>query len=107
MINGCAFCELASLQVFMKDMNVHLSTMANVMTRTDEREQHIHEREQQVTEKSEKVLDELLALEGITQKQALKVAQILIAEPSKLLLFSKCPDALKVMLVKDFLGDNA
>ncbi|KAH9621572.1 hypothetical protein KSS87_013831 [Heliosperma pusillum] len=30
--------ELASLQGFMKDMNVHLSTMANVMSRADERE---------------------------------------------------------------------
>ncbi|WCJ20881.1 hypothetical protein M5689_003084 [Euphorbia peplus] len=98
--------ELASLQGFMKDMNVHLSTVANVMTRTDEREQHAHEREQLATEKSEKVLDELLALGGITQQQALKVAQILIVDSSKLLIFSKCPGALKVMFVKDLLGEN-
>lgn len=30
--------ELVSLQDFMKDMNVHLSTMANVMSRADDRE---------------------------------------------------------------------
>ncbi|XP_065859163.1 uncharacterized protein [Euphorbia lathyris] len=98
--------ELASLQSFMKNMNAHLSTMANVMTRTHEREQYAHEREQYVIQKGEKVLDELLVLEGITKKQALKVAQILTEDPNKLLLFSNCPDALKVMLVKDFLGEK-
>ncbi|KAH9619684.1 hypothetical protein KSS87_015753 [Heliosperma pusillum] len=89
--------ELASLQAFMKDMNVHLSTMAKVMSRADEREQ-------QIAEKSETVLDVLLALEGVTPQQALEVAQILTAQSNKLMIFFKCPDALKCMFVKSLLA---
>ncbi|KAK9698292.1 hypothetical protein RND81_08G094100 [Saponaria officinalis] len=88
--------ELAILQAFMKYMNVHLSTMTNVMSRADEREQ-------QIVEKSEKVLDILLALDGITPQQALEVARILTAQPNKLLIFFKCPDALKCTFVKNLL----
>ncbi|XP_074302123.1 uncharacterized protein LOC141633577 [Silene latifolia] len=95
--------ELASLQGFMKDMNVHLSTMANVMSRADEREQRADEREQEISEKSEKVLDVLLALEGITPQQALEVAPILTAQPNKLMIFFKCPDELKCVFVKSLL----
>ncbi|XP_074303744.1 uncharacterized protein LOC141638226 [Silene latifolia] len=92
--------ELASLQGFMKDMNVHLSTMANVMFRADEREQRADEREREISEKSEKVLDVLLALEGITPQEALEVAPILTAQPNKLMIFFKCPDELKCVYVK-------
>ncbi|KAH9612778.1 hypothetical protein KSS87_022709 [Heliosperma pusillum] len=88
--------KLASLQGFMKDMNVHLSTMANVMSRA-------HERKQEIKENSDKVLDTLLGLEGITPEQALEVAQILAAQPSKLMIFFKCPDALKCIFVKSLL----
>ncbi|XP_074280730.1 uncharacterized protein LOC141605745 [Silene latifolia] len=95
--------ELASLQGFMKDMNVHLSTMANVMSRADEREQRADEREREISEKSEKVLDVLLALEGITPQEALEVAPILTAQPNKLMIFFKCPDELKCVYVKSLL----
>ena len=94
--------ELASLQAFMKDMNVHLSTMANVMARTDDREQ-------KVVEQTEKVLEELLSfnLEGVTSNQVFEVANILTSQPNKLLIFSKCPDALKSDYVKSLLGGNS
>ncbi|XP_057517975.1 uncharacterized protein LOC130798895 [Amaranthus tricolor] len=94
--------ELASLQAFMKDMNVHLSTMANVMARTDDREQKI-------VEKTEQVLEELLSfnLEGVTPNQVFEVANILTAQPNKLIIFSKCPDALKSAYVKSLIGGNS
>ncbi|XP_057549551.1 uncharacterized protein LOC130827726 [Amaranthus tricolor] len=94
--------ELASLQAFMKDMNVHLSTMANVIARTDDREQ-------KVVEQTEKVLEELLSfnLEGVTPNQVFEVANILTSQPNKLLIFSKCPDALKSDYVKSLLGGNS
>ncbi|XP_021768722.1 uncharacterized protein LOC110733021 isoform X2 [Chenopodium quinoa] len=100
--------ELASLQAFMKDMNVHLSTMATVMARTDDREQRADEREQKLVEKSEQVLEELLSfnLEGVTPTQVFEVANILTAQPNKLMIFSKCPDALKGAYVKSLLGGS-
>ncbi|KAL9238636.1 hypothetical protein vseg_013032 [Gypsophila vaccaria] len=91
--------ELASLQAIMIEMNVHLSTIANVMSRAAEREQ-------QRVEKNEKVLDELLSLEGITPHQALEVAQILTGQPHKLLIFFKCSKALRVIFVRTLLGRN-
>ncbi|KAL2904372.1 hypothetical protein RDABS01_003082 [Bienertia sinuspersici] len=100
--------ELASLQAFMKDMNAHLSTMANVMARTDDREQRADEGEQKMVEKSEQVLEELLSLnlEGVTPSQIFQVANILTAQPNKLMIFSKCPDALKGSYVKSLLGGS-
>uniref|UniRef100_A0A803N5E2 DDE Tnp4 domain-containing protein n=1 Tax=Chenopodium quinoa TaxID=63459 RepID=A0A803N5E2_CHEQI len=100
--------ELASLQAFMKDMNVHLSTMATVMARTDDREQRADEREQKLVEKSEQVLEELLSfnLEGVTPTQVFEVANILTAQPNKLMIFSKCPDVLKGAYVKSLLGGS-
>ncbi|KAL6554134.1 hypothetical protein OROMI_019807 [Orobanche minor] len=100
--------ELASLQIFMKDMNVHLSTMANLMKHTDDREQRADEREQKLVEKSEQVLEELLSfnLEGVTPTQVFEVANILTAQPNKLMIFSKCPDALKSNYVKSLLGGS-
>uniref|UniRef100_A0A803MID6 Myb/SANT-like domain-containing protein n=1 Tax=Chenopodium quinoa TaxID=63459 RepID=A0A803MID6_CHEQI len=74
--------ELASLQAFMKDMNVHLSTMATVMARTDDREQRV------------------------TPTQVFEVANILTAQPNKLMIFSKCPGALKGAYVKSLLGGS-
>lgn len=91
--------ELASLKSSMKDMNAHLSTMANVMSRADEREQ-------QEAEMKKKVLNDLLSLEGVTPTQALEVAQVLIAQPHKLILFSQCPDSLKDTYVKGLIGDT-
>ncbi|KAL2898241.1 hypothetical protein RDABS01_040023 [Bienertia sinuspersici] len=90
------------------DMNAHLSTMANVMARTDDREQRADEREQKMVEKSEQVLEELLSLnlEGVTPSQIFQVANILTAQPNKLMIFSKCPDALKGSYVKSLLGGS-
>ena len=105
---GGKYNELASLQSFMKDMNAHLSTMATVMARTDDREQRADEREQKMVEKSEQVLEELLSLnlEGVTPTQIFEVANILTAQPNKLMIFSKCPNALKGSYVKSLLGES-
>lgn len=92
---------MSNLQSFMKDMNVHLSTIINVMSRADEREQKL-------VEKSEKVIEELLSfnLEGVTTTQVFEVADILTAQPNKLMIFSKCPAALKASFVKSLLNEN-
>ncbi|KAL6537677.1 hypothetical protein OROHE_012304 [Orobanche hederae] len=73
--------ELASLQHFMKDMNSHLSTKANVWIRADNREQDM-------ADKSSKVLGELLGLDGLSPTQAMEAANILTAQPNKLNIFS-------------------
>ncbi|WOH15040.1 hypothetical protein DCAR_0934573 [Daucus carota subsp. sativus] len=97
-----AASEISSLQSFMKDMNVHLSTMANVMSRADEREQEL-------AEKSEKVIEELLSfnLEGVTTTQVFEVADILTSQPNKLMIFNKCPSSLKAAFVKNLIGENS
>ena len=100
-IEAVATSEISNLQSFMKDMNVHLSTMAKVMSRADEREQEL-------AEKSEKVIEELLSfnLEGVTTSQVFEVADILTSQPNKLMIFNKCPSSLKATFVKNLIGEN-
>ncbi|KAL2895478.1 Fringe glycosyltransferase [Bienertia sinuspersici] len=73
--------ELACLQDFMKDMNSHLSTMASVWSRADDHEQHM-------ADKSSQVLNDLLQLQDISFNKAFEVANILTAQPNKLVSFS-------------------
>lgn len=75
--------------------------MANVMSRANEREQNL-------AEKSEKVIEELLSfnLEGVNTTQVFEVADILTSQPNKLMIFNKCPVALKASFVKSLLGEN-
>ncbi|KAL2927079.1 Polyprotein P3 [Bienertia sinuspersici] len=63
---------------FMKDMNVHLSTMANVWAGADGREQDL-------SDKCNNVLSELLQPDGIApgQGEAFEAANILSAQPNK------------------------
>ncbi|KAL2906328.1 Sec-independent protein translocase protein TATA chloroplastic [Bienertia sinuspersici] len=89
--------ELACLQNFMKDINAHLSTMASVWSRADEREQDI-------ADKCDKVLGELLRLDGLSPIEALDAANILTAQPNKLKIFFNCPTHLKKQYVKNVLG---
>ncbi|XP_021720860.1 uncharacterized protein LOC110688421 [Chenopodium quinoa] len=91
--------ELACLQNFMKDMNAHLSTMANVWSRADDREQDI-------ADKCNKVLGELLQLDGLTPAEALEAANILTAQPNKLIIFFNCPTYLKRQYVKSLFGSS-
>ncbi|KAL8155468.1 hypothetical protein AgCh_000745 [Apium graveolens] len=90
--------KISNLQSFMKDMNVHLSTMANVMSRADEREQKL-------AEKSENVIEELLSfnLEGVSTTQIFEVADILTSQPNKLMIFNKCSAVLKASFVKSLI----
>ncbi|KAL2895630.1 hypothetical protein RDABS01_000407 [Bienertia sinuspersici] len=87
----------ACLQLFMKEMNTHLSTMANVWVRADEREQEL-------TNKNNKVLGELLQLDDLSPTEALEAANILTAQPHKLTVFFNCPPLLKKEYVKSLLG---
>ncbi|KAL2893375.1 Nuclear receptor coactivator 2 [Bienertia sinuspersici] len=91
--------ELACLQDFMKDMNSHLSTMASVWSRADDREQDM-------ADKSSQVLNDLLQLEGISFNEAFEVANILTAQPNKLNIFFNCPTPLKPKYVKSLLGSS-
>ncbi|KAL2935548.1 5'-methylthioadenosine/S-adenosylhomocysteine nucleosidase [Bienertia sinuspersici] len=86
-----------TLQQFMKDMNVHLSTMANVWARADGREQDL-------SDKCNNVLSELLQLDGIAPGEAFEAANILSAHPNKLNIFYNCPGDLKKQYVKGLLG---
>ncbi|KAK9698687.1 hypothetical protein RND81_08G123700 [Saponaria officinalis] len=104
--NGDNTSELASLHSFMNDMNVHLSTMANVISSANEREKEEAEMEKKEIDMKKNVLTELLSLEGVTPSQALKVAQVLIEQPRKLLLLYECPDAMKSMIVTELIVGN-
>ncbi|KAK9732984.1 hypothetical protein RND81_04G035800 [Saponaria officinalis] len=104
--NGDNTSELASLQSFMNDMNVHLSTMANVMSSGNEREKEEAEMKKKEVDMKKNVLTELLSLEGVTPSQTLKVSQVLIKQPRKFLLFYECPDAMKSMFVIELIGGN-
>ncbi|KAL2934228.1 U5 small nuclear ribonucleoprotein 40 kDa protein [Bienertia sinuspersici] len=88
-----------TLQQFMKDMNVHLSTMANVWARVDGREQDL-------SDKCNNVLIELLQLDGIVPGEAFEAANILSAHLNKLTIFYNCPGDLKKQYVKSLLGSG-
>ncbi|KAL2926876.1 putative tyrosine-protein phosphatase OCA1 [Bienertia sinuspersici] len=90
--------ELACLQDFTKDMNSHLSTMASVWSRADDREQDM-------ADKSSQVLNDL-QLEYISFNEAFEVANILTAQPNKLNIFFNCPTPLKPKYVKSLLGSS-
>ncbi|KAL2926003.1 DLA class II histocompatibility antigen DR-1 beta chain [Bienertia sinuspersici] len=90
--------ELACLQDFMKDMNIHLSTMANIWSRAVDREQDM-------ADKSSQYLNDL-QLEYISFNEAFEVANILIAQPNKLNIFFNCPTPLKPKYVKSLLGSS-
>ena len=78
------------------DMNIHLATMANAWSRAEEREQKIDE-------KNNKVLEEVMKLEGVSPSEALEVATILMAEEHKLRVFYQAPPNLRKQYVLDLL----
>ncbi|KAK9666865.1 hypothetical protein RND81_14G217100 [Saponaria officinalis] len=103
---GANTSELNSLQSFMNDMNVHLFTMANAIACANERDKEEAEMKKKENGMRTNVLNDLLSLEGVTTSQSLKVAHLLIEQPSKLILFYQCPNALKSMFVKELLGGS-
>ncbi|KAL2902399.1 4-hydroxy-tetrahydrodipicolinate reductase [Bienertia sinuspersici] len=86
------FCKVRKLYLLMATMNTHLSTMANVWVRADEREQEL-------TDKNNKVLGELLQLDDLSPTEALEAANILTTQPHKLTVFFNCPPLLNMSRV--------
>ncbi|GAB4854688.1 hypothetical protein Ancab_023270 [Ancistrocladus abbreviatus] len=81
---------------FIQDMNSHLATMANALSQTQAREQ-------EMADKSNRIVSELLQLEGITQMDAMQAATLLIAEPNKLIVFYQLPTELRSSYVLSIL----
>ncbi|VFQ98233.1 unnamed protein product [Cuscuta campestris] len=103
---GSQTSEFIKFENFADNMNVHLSAMADAMKRAEDRETEVHDREMELAKMSDKVLDELIALEGITTDEALAAAEVLLAQPHKLTLFFKCSSALRTRYVKSLLGES-
>ena len=78
------------------NINVNLGTMANAWAKAEEREQ-------KMDEKVNKVLEEVMKLDGISPSEALEVATILIAEEHKLRIFYQAHSNLKKQYVLDLL----
>ena len=76
------------------NINVNLGTMANAWAKAEEREQ-------KMDEKVNKVLEEVMKLDGISPSEALEVAAILIAEEHKLRIFYQAYSNLKKQYVLD------
>ncbi|XP_056685595.1 uncharacterized protein [Spinacia oleracea] len=82
-----------------EDINANLGTMANAWSKAEEREQ-------KMDEKVNKVLEEVMKLDGISPSEALEVATILMAEEHKLRIFYQAPSNLKKQYVLDLLKKN-
>ncbi|GAB4849140.1 hypothetical protein Ancab_040157 [Ancistrocladus abbreviatus] len=70
------------------NININLATMANTWSLVEEREQCAEKRKQQLNDKENKVLKEVMKLDGISLFEALEVATVLIAEKHKLSVLS-------------------
>uniref|UniRef100_A0A803N4E2 Uncharacterized protein n=1 Tax=Chenopodium quinoa TaxID=63459 RepID=A0A803N4E2_CHEQI len=79
-----------------ENINVNLETMASAWSKAEEREQRMDE-------KVNKVLDEVMKLDGISPSEALEVATILVAEEHKLRIFYQAPFNMKKQYAIDLL----
>ncbi|XP_021744876.1 uncharacterized protein LOC110710844 [Chenopodium quinoa] len=79
-----------------ENINVNLGTMASAWSKAEEREQRMDE-------KVNKVLDEVMKLDGISPSEALEVATILMAEEHKLRIFYQAPFNMKKQYAIDLL----
>ena len=78
------------------NINANLGTMARAWAKAEEREQKIDE-------KVNKVLEEVMKLDGVSPSEALEAATILIAEEHKLCIFYQAQQNLKKQYVLDLL----
>uniref|UniRef100_A0A803LJG9 DDE Tnp4 domain-containing protein n=1 Tax=Chenopodium quinoa TaxID=63459 RepID=A0A803LJG9_CHEQI len=78
------------------NINVNLGTMASAWSKAEEREQRMDE-------KVNKVLDEVMKLDGISPFKALEVATILMEEEHKLHIFYQAPFNMKKQYAIDLL----
>uniref|UniRef100_A0A803KR82 DDE Tnp4 domain-containing protein n=1 Tax=Chenopodium quinoa TaxID=63459 RepID=A0A803KR82_CHEQI len=79
-----------------ENINVNLGTMTSAWSKAEEREQRMDE-------KVNKVLDEVMKLDGISPSEALEVATILMAEEHKLRIFYQAPFNMKKQYAIDLL----
>ncbi|KAL2905902.1 putative phosphatase phospho2, partial [Bienertia sinuspersici] len=79
-----------------ENINDNLGTMASAWYKAEEREQRMDE-------KVNKVLEEVMKLDGIFPSEALKVATILMGEEHKLRIFYQAPTNMKKQYVIDLL----
>ncbi|CAO2830328.1 unnamed protein product [Amaranthus hypochondriacus] len=86
----------SNFEKIFDNINVNLGTMANAWAKAEEREQ-------KMDEKVNKVLEEVMKLDGISPSEVLEVATILIAEKHKLRIFYQAHSNLKKQYVLDLL----
>ncbi|XP_021775811.1 uncharacterized protein LOC110739664 [Chenopodium quinoa] len=79
-----------------ENINVNLGTMASAWSKAEESDQRMDE-------KVNKVLDEVMKLDGISPSEALEVATILMAEEHKLRIFYQAPFNMKKQYAIDLL----
>uniref|UniRef100_A0A803LHP0 Uncharacterized protein n=1 Tax=Chenopodium quinoa TaxID=63459 RepID=A0A803LHP0_CHEQI len=79
-----------------ENTNVNIGTMASAWSKAEEREQRMDE-------KVNKVLDEMMKLDGTYPSEALEVAIILMAEEHKLHIFYQAPNNMKKQYTIDLL----
>ena len=79
-----------------ENINVNLGTMASAWSKAEEREQRMDE-------KVNKVLDEVMKLDGISPSEALEVTTILMAKEHKLRIFYQAPFNMKKQYAIDLL----
>uniref|UniRef100_A0A803N0B5 Myb/SANT-like domain-containing protein n=1 Tax=Chenopodium quinoa TaxID=63459 RepID=A0A803N0B5_CHEQI len=77
-------------------INANLGTMANSWSKAEEREQ-------KMDDEVNKVLEEVMKLDGVSPSESLEVATILMAEKHKLQIFFQAPTNLKKQYVLDLL----
>ncbi|KAL1823641.1 hypothetical protein ACET3Z_010419 [Daucus carota] len=85
---------------FMKGMSNHLSTIANAMSSTENREL-------EVDKKKKNLLPEIASLPGITKPKAIRAACLFSANPNQMDVFFSSPDDdWKKEVVLDILYSN-
>uniref|UniRef100_A0A803N492 Myb/SANT-like domain-containing protein n=1 Tax=Chenopodium quinoa TaxID=63459 RepID=A0A803N492_CHEQI len=79
-----------------EDINANLGTMENSWSKAEEREQ-------KMDDEVNKVLEEVMKLDGVSPSESLEVETILMAEKHKLRIFFQAPTNLKKQYVLDLL----
>nr|DAD23235.1 TPA_asm: hypothetical protein HUJ06_024698 [Nelumbo nucifera] len=74
--------------LLIEDIGIHFKAIASAMTHEDEREQ-------QVTDRSNNIVGELMKIEGLTNGDIFRAANILSTEAPKLNVLSQPPQVMK------------
>ncbi|XP_048490093.2 uncharacterized protein LOC125492041 [Beta vulgaris subsp. vulgaris] len=85
-----------NFSTIFENISANLATMASTWSKAEEREQ-------QLDEKVNKILEEVMKLEGVSPSEALEAATILMAHEHKLKIFYQAPVNLKKQYILDLL----